>query len=438
MRKLIRILLLTIAILWTVDYGLSTAIANANNISVSNTVLQNQDVENSTVEVKFDITWQNSFSDTDGNGADFYDRAWIFVKYWVVDVDSETTGWHHATLTTGGAVTPTSDGKGAFVNIGEDQTVKWNYGADDITVSSNVRVRLDAVEMVYIPAGSFVYNLAGIGGSTFNNYGAGSQVTVTSASDIPTGAAAGWPNGYSAFYIAKYEVSQGQYADYLNMLSASDAGSRYTDNYDSSRQSVSYTSGNDYGSRYSAGRPARGQNYLSWDDCRAYASWCGLRPLTEMEFEKAGRGGSTSSTNVYPWGETAPSSTTYTFDEATISQYYACYNNTSAGPTDVGHYLSGDITRTDAQAGASVYGVTDLSGSLWEHLINCEHLSVPSDGNGTLTWPISWPDAASGKGIRGGSWYSVATHLRVSGRGGAGSAYATRSHHFGFRPARTP
>ncbi len=432
MRKLILILLLAMAC------GFLTVPVFANNVAVSGVSLQNKDLGEGTIEVKFTLTQDNTFSGTDDNSAAFYDRIWVFVKYWVVGSDSETTGWHHATLTTGGAVTPTSDGMGAFSSTGADQVIKWSYVTDSVDPQNTVKVKVCAVEMVYIPAGSFVYNLAGIGGSTFNNYGAGSQVTVTSASDIPTGAAAGWPNGYSAFYIAKYEVSQGQYADYLNMLSASDAGSRYTDNYDSSRQSVSYTSGNDYGSRYSAGRPARGQNYLSWDDCRAYASWCGLRPLTEMEFEKAGRGGSTSSTNVYPWGETAPSSTTYTFDEATISQYYACYNNTSAGPTDVGHYLSGDITRTDAQAGASVYGVTDLSGSLWEHLINCEHLSVPSDGNGTLTWPISWPDAASGKGIRGGSWYSVATHLRVSGRGGAGSAYATRSHHFGFRPARTP
>jgi len=412
--------------------------AFANNISVGNTVLQNQDLENGTVEVKFDLTWQNPFSGTDANGAGFYDRAWIFVKYWVVGTDSETTGWHHATLASGGTVTPVSDSTGAFVEIGGNQIVKWNYNADGVTASSNIRVRVIAIEMVYIPEGAFVYNLAGIGGSTFSNYGAGAQATVSSATDIPTGAAAGWPNGYSAFYIAKYEVSQGQYADYLNMLSATDATARYIGSYGTNRQSVSYASGNAYGLRYAADSASRSQNYLSWDDCRAYTSWCGLRPLTEMELEKAARGGGTSNTNVYPWGATAPSTSTYTFDSVTISMHYACYNNTSGGPTDVGHYLSGDTARTDAETGASVYGVTDLAGNNWEHLINCAHLSVPSDGNGTLTWPTDWPDAASGKGVRGGSWNIVSSYLRVSDRISAGDTHTHRNYNFGFRSARTP
>ena len=439
MKKLILILLLTMTCgLLTISYSVLATPAFASNVAVSDAVLQNKNLGEGTIEIKFTLSQDNTFSGTDDNSAAFYDRIWVLVKYWVVGADSETTGWHHATLTTGGTVTPASDGMGAFCSTGADQVVKWSYATDSVDAQNTVKVKVCAIEMAYIPAGSFVYNLGGVGGSTYNNYGAGSQATVSSVSDIPTGAAAGWPNGYSAFYIAKYEVSQGQYADYLNMLSASDATSRYTGNYDSSRQSVSYTSGNSYGSRYAADSSDRGQNYLSWDDCRAYASWCGLRPLTEMEFEKAARGGATSSTNVYPWGEAGPTTTTYTFDVATISQYYTCYNNTSAGPTDVGHYLSGDIVRTDAQTGASIYGVTDLSGNLWEHLINCAHLSVPSDGNGTLTWPTSWPDAASGKGVRGGSWRYDATYLRVSDRGSAGYTNTTRNNNYGFRSARTP
>ena len=33
---------------------------------------------------------------------------------------------------------------------------------------------------------------------------------------LPAGAATGWPNGYSSFYIGRYEITQGQYADFLN------------------------------------------------------------------------------------------------------------------------------------------------------------------------------------------------------------------------------
>ena len=421
------------AALFAVCYPLS---AVANNIAVSNAVLQNQSVENSTVEVSFDVTWQNPFSGTDANDAAFYDKAWICVKYWVVGTDSETTGWHHATLASGGTVIPTSDGKGAFVNIGASQTVHWYYGADGVSGAADVRVRVLATEVVYIPEGAFVYNAGGIGGSTFNNYGAGSQTNVTAVTDLPTGCAASWPNGYSAFYIAKYETSQGQYADFLNMLSAAQATARFANTSDY-RNTITYTSGNAYGARYTAGSVNRGCNYISWDDAKAYASWCATRPLTEMEFEKAARGGGTANTNLYPWGATAPSTTTYTFDGATFTQYYACFNNVSAGPNDVGHYLSGDIERTNAQTGASIYGVADLAGNLWEHLINCEHATLPLNGDGSVTAPVSWPNADAGKGIRGGDWHSGATSLRVSGRNSAGITSAARSSNIGARVART-
>ena len=443
MKKLILILF------WTMTCGLWTTPAYANNISVSNTVLQNQDVANSTVEISFDLTWQNPFSGTDANSAAFYDRAWIFVKYWVVDIDSETTGWHHATLTSGGTVTPASDGKGAIVNIGTAQTVKWYYGMDGVTASSNVRVRVSAIEMVYIPEGAFVYNAGNIGGSTYNNYGAGSQTAVSSAADLPTGAAAGWPNGYSAFYIAKYEASQGQYADFLNMLSAANAVNRFGA-YTDWEHTITYTAANDYGSRYAASATNRASAYISWDDVKAYVSWCGLRPMTEMEFEKAARGGGTANTNLYPWGDTdpetgnnvyLPSGHVSPYDAWThYTNFYDSANNTTGqdGPVNVGLYLSGDVVRTDVQTGASVYGVTDLAGNVWEHLINCDSTTTPANGNGTITAPISWPGAASGKGMRGGGWSSESTYLRVSARAGAGWSFADRDHVVGFRPARTP
>ncbi len=422
----------------------SSALANA--VAVSNVVLQNKNLGLGTVEVKFDLAQANTFSGTDANNQAFYDRVWVFVKYWVQGVDSATSGWHHATLVSGGTITPTSDGKGAFCQVGVNQVLKWSYATDGVTGTSTIKVRVNAIEAAYIPTGSFVYNAGGIGGLTFNNYGAGSQANVTGAVTAtgdgtdtthgPSGCAIGWPNGYNAFYIAKYEVSQGQYADYLNMLDATNATNRYYTGVDY-RYSITYTSGNAYGSRYAAGSPSRAMNQTSWDDVRAYASWCGMRPATEMEFEKAGRGAGISNTSTYPWGSTDPSATTYTFDGATFSQYYACYNNSSGGPVDVGHYLSGDIARSNAQTGASLYGVTDLAGNNWEHLINCAWTQVPANGNGTVTWPASWPDAAAGKGIRGGDWADGSSYLRVSGRNGAGGTYTTRNVDFGVRLCRT-
>ena len=425
-----KILLLAAAILF-----LSLPAARANNVAVSGVVLQNKNLGEGTIDIKFNLSQNNTFSGTDGNGQEFYDAIWVFVKYWVEGVNGETTGWSHATLTSGGSISPVSGGKGAFARVGDNQVLRWNYGADGVSGSATVKVSLCAIEMVYIPAGGFVYNAAGIGGSTFNNYGGGSQATVSSAGDIPSGAASGWPNGYNAFYIAKYEVSQGQYADFLNMLSAAEAQARYP-NTSANRCSLTFTSGNPYGSRYAASSPNRSMNQTSWDDVKAYASWCALRPLTEMEFEKAARGGG-AGTIKYPWGNTEPSTSTYPFDGATFSQYYANYNNTSGGPVNVGHYLSGDITRSNAEKGASVYGVTDLAGNNWEHLINCQWPQVPENGDGTVTPPGSWPSAALGKGLRGGSWTHVSSHLRVSDRTFAGYTGAARYFNVGVRLCRT-
>lgn len=411
--------------------------AEANNIAVSNVSLQNQSVANATVEVKFDLTWDNTFSGTDANSASFYDRAWIFVKYSVGGAPSATVGWKHATLTSGGTVTPeASDGKGAIVNIGTNQTVKWYYGNDSVAGSATVRVRVCAIEVVYIPAGQFIYNAGGVGGSTYNNYGGGSQVTVSATTNVPTGASTGWPNGYSAFYIAKYEVSQGQYSDFLNMLPDATASGLYsaTTTYG---YTITYTAGSAYGSRYAASSGDRGNNFMSWTDATTYASWCGMRPMTEMEFEKAARSGGTTA-YTYPWGNATPTTTTYTVDSGTHTKYYANYNNAGgAKPINVGWYLSGDVVRTNEQTGASPYGVTDMGGNDWEHLINCADTTTPANGDGTTTVPASWPAASSGKGIRGGDWADTSAYLRVSDRYNAGWASTDRNSSVGFRPART-
>lgn len=441
-------------ILTVISALLLASTAFANNVAVSSVSLQNKNLGAGTVEIKFNLTQDNTYSGTDANNNQFYDRVWVFVKFWVDGVNSETTGWSPALhLISGGTLAPASDGKGAFAQVGNNQTLKWNYGSDGVSGSATIKARVCAIEVVYIPTGAFVYNAGGIGNLTScsSNYGGTSQINVsgpvtvtgdnTDTTHGPTGCAIGWPNGYNAFYIAKYEVSQGQYADFLNMLGTGDATNRYYTGSDY-RYTITYTSGNAYGSRYAAGSPNRAMNQTKWDDVRAYASWCGMRPPTEMEFEKAARGGGTSNTNIYPWGNTDPATgnSNYAPDGATnVPSYYASYvySGSSGGPVTVGLYLSGDITRSSAQTGASVYGVTDLAGNNWEHLINCAWTQKPENGTGTVAWPTSWPDASAGKGVRGGDWDNVSGYLRVSDRGYAGDTYAGRYHYVGVRLCRT-
>ena len=438
-------LVLLIGVICVICGFSSTVFANA--VSVSN--VRRTDIGGGLATVEFRLAQQNPFGNVSFDSVAFSDYIWVFVKF------SETSGadgsWRHATLAAGGTVTPVTDNLGAFIRAsdagpaGANFTLRWNYSADSVAaINSNTRIKVAVTEMVDVPTGSFIYDAGGIGGSTFNNYGAGSAITVSATTDIPTGASAGWPNGYTGFYLAKYEISQQQYCDFLNTISSTDATSRYDATlYNTYGYLITYTGAAPYGNRYSTAAQNRGCNFLSWDDCLAYNSWAALRPMTEMEYEKAARGGNQAGANArtYPWGNTEPVSPTATIDGGTHSLYYANYGNIAGGekPILVGWYLSQNYAASNpAVTGASVYGIADLAGNVWEHLVNCDWATVPLNGNGTTTWPASWPGAAAGKGLRGSNWGSDdAVSLRVSDRSNAGWANAGRSSSVGIRPART-
>ena len=55
---------------------------------------------------------------------------------------------------------------------------------------------------------------------------------------------------------------------------------------------------------YTARLPFRTCNFLSWQDGYAYAGWAGLRPMTELEFEKACRGPLNPVPHEHAWGST--------------------------------------------------------------------------------------------------------------------------------------
>jgi len=425
-----------------------TGSVSANNVAVANVVLQNIDTDANTVQVKFDLSQSNAFGDLTWDGQAFSDYIWITIKYGTNAFDLPTVGYKHATLASGGTIMPSSDNKGAFVKSSTattNMTLVWNYGADSVSDSAIVTVKVLALEMVQIPAGQFTYDAGGIGGTGSNNYGGTTQTDVTSVSDLPTGAVANWPNGYSAFYLAKYEVSQGQYADFLNMLGASNGLIFFANQNGNFGNTVTYTAGNAYGSRYAASVPNRGNNYMSTADSWGYGAWLAMRPMTEMEFEKAGRGTDIGATNanIYPWGNADPiGAGSYSYNDGsgavTYNKYYANFSGGPGRPIDVGHYLRADVTRTNAQTGASPYGVADLAGNSWEWEINCAATTLPLNGVGTLTVPASWPATnSSNKGIRGGNWNYDATFLRVSARGSASYSSTGRSYIIGFRPART-
>jgi hypothetical protein len=193
-------------------------------------------------------------------------------------------------------------------------------------------IRGVGIQMVYVAEGPFYLGSGGTEVNGFHLYTDGKQHTlpyrVTSAGAIPTGRQAGrlwarsseplypkgaqpedggeipasFPNGYAAFYCMKYPITWSQYASFLNTLTAAEANERYPyhagaglsgpgvgriDSITRSGQAPNYTYSTE--SKWSS-RQGYGGFGLSWADGVAFAAWAGLRPMTELELEKAVRG----------------------------------------------------------------------------------------------------------------------------------------------------
>jgi formylglycine-generating enzyme required for sulfatase activity len=112
----------------------------------------------------------------------------------------------------------------------------------------------------------------------------------------------------------KYELNQGQYADFLNDLSPGQTTNRANFGgswYYKLRGTIFHD-----GQRYQAKSRARPCNFLSWDDAMAYADWAGLRPMMELEYSKAALGPIQPKAQVYPWGDSDKLSVLRMVDEA--------------------------------------------------------------------------------------------------------------------------
>ena len=482
----------------------------ANNINVSNIRVTGQNTtagENNPANytlVQFDLSWENSWRTS--SAPNNWDAAWVFVKYRVGSGD-----WQHAWLNntghssgTGtsatidaGLLTPgtafhatTNPALGVFIYRSADGTgnfsitgaqLRWNYGANGVADNATVDVKVFAIEMVYVPAGNFYVGSGGTETSAFYMYptttnpyqitGEGAITVGTTDGNLyyPSSTYGGdqsgpipanFPKGYAAFYCQKYEISQQQYVDFLNTLTSAQASTRYP-NATTNRHAITVSGG-----VYSTTNPYVACNFLSWMDGAAYSDWAGLRPMTELEFEKACRGLETPVANEYAWGTATVAGNAYTLEndnatnEGIASNYSTSTGNASYditdgsidGPLRVGIFAANADNQGRITAGASYYGIMELSGNLWERAVTVGNATgrdfTGLHGNGALSTnghanETAWPGltsgevtGATGSGFRGGNWYYYATLMRVSDRVNAAFTYTNRNFSFGFRAVR--
>lgn len=449
----------------------------ANNIQVANISITDQNTTNRSSIVRFDVSWENSWRTS--NNENNYDGAWLFVKF----RKKSAQLWQHATLNyaspgnatvsghvqpTGSTITTPADGKGVWIyrlanGIGANNFIngglKWNYGVDGVLDNDSVEVKVFALEMVYIPQGSF---FAGSGGNETNCFRTGASTNpflVPSESSINVANTAGnlyytnvtgfggdisgpvpaaFPKGFNAFWMMKYESSQQQYADFLNNLDLARANARYAGLFTGTHPNLA------------APFAERAYVNASYSDASAFYDWAALRPCTELEYEKAARGFNQMATpNEYAWGNTSITPPAVTNDGEA--------NETAGGNANYGipNYRAlrtgafANDTSGRVKSGAGYYGIMELSGNAFEPVITVGtgtgRLFTKANGDGKIDATgeadvATWPMAVAGWGIRGGYYGSAAALLRISDRSNAssGGGYGfDQRFNFSLRAVRT-
>ncbi len=501
------------------------AISQANDLKVSNVRLGPRDANAKTLAVFFDLSWQNSWRNKIN-----HDAVWVTVRLQDAQAGSSekklcrlsVSGLNPSGTSAGSnsdlAIQVPADKAGAFIRrVANHATapvtttsamVTVNYDACGLSAASEVSATLVALEMVYVPRGAFYAGDYAASPAAFQRGGADnnpwpiaseSAINVSAASangyyyvsagnagEMPSAAAftipAAFPKGFDAFYMMKYEITEGQWVEFVNSLSFPARSRRDVTNasHKNSDTVIARDAVACAGSPLvcTTDRPYRAMTFLSWPDVCAFLDWAGLRPMTELEFEKAARGPFLPVNGEYAWGTadiqpvsalssgaeeggelSATPGANARFDGILLSGGDAAGGSScQGGPLRVGIFATDASNRISS--GAGNYGAMELSGNVKEWTVSVGHSAALAytgvNGDGALTtttgfegnadtalWPGMDVDAshgvihAAGAGFRGGSWADPSARLAISDRTEAASSATDAAATYGGRGVRS-
>ena len=408
----------------------TSSLCFSNNLQITNVEFDG------TSEVTFDISWDNSWREP-GPSPDFFDAVWVFVKVapnggaqWLhraVDlVDAGTFQVSIPPDSLGAIIRRSSSGTGTVSG-----TVTLDIGSD---LGLFPDIKVFGIEMVYVPEGSYYLG----DGESPNRWHVGDDTTAAylvtdsevmtygnTSSDIYTESPiisgdipANYPNGYNAFYSMKYEISQSQYAEFLNCLTFPQQNSRTSTDLSDAGFTNTFVMSNttaltnrntircippgngdplfffcDLDQDSIPNEENDGQNiamnYLSFDDLKAYLDWCALRPMSPMEYEKACRGPLPPVAGEFAWGTPGLTEPGDIVNDGEVNETFdnigatGVYGQTPSKLTRCG--FAATSTSTRLTSGGSYYGIMELSGNAGENLCTSVLFKEDEYGDGVLT-----------------------------------------------------
>ncbi|MEI6438249.1 MAG: SUMF1/EgtB/PvdO family nonheme iron enzyme [Candidatus Omnitrophota bacterium] len=506
-------------------FFISSSSVFANNLNISNVRLGIRDPQAKTVKILFDVSWDNSWRNKIN-----HDAVWFTVR--LSDAQAVSGEKRLCKLTVAGLLPAGSSAgsssnaellvplerTGAFIRpaghqevstfVSTDVTVTVDYSTAGFSENATIAASVVGMEMVLVPEGSFYAGDFAASTASFRQGAADNDpwevssaaplsvtaadsngyyyVSAGNAGEFPTGSSftipQDFPKGFSAFYAMKYEVTEGLWVDFVNSLPAAARTARdLTNAAHKNSDSVLYRNSIACSGSplvCSSQRPFRALNYVSWKDLSAFLDWAGLRPMTELEFEKAARGPSVPLPGSLAFGGVTPVAVTglsgnsedgketvstqdanASFGDQVLSGGDAANGaGYQKGPLRSGIFSTSTSTRT--MSGAGYYGMMELSGNLKEWVVTVGSASglgfTGKNGDGYLTTLSgfegnadveSWPGldvnaargvtSAAGTGFRGGSWQDSIDRLRISDRAEAALSDESAGPSYGGRGART-